>query len=114
MLLKAEQIISVIQKHNILKKSRAQIDTINARMLRDLAERIKYVNDIGLLKAKYDIPEKQADRIEEIIQQAIEQNEKEHLDLTEEIIRDFFNCVIDVSMNIEHHIKKIDGTDDEN
>lgn len=112
MILKAEKIISVIQDHNILKMLRAKIDLINMRMLRDISERIKCVNEIGLLKAKYGIPEKQENRIEEIIQQAIAQNKKENLCLPEEVIRHFFEYIIDISMEIERRIKEDEMGDD--
>ncbi|MBN1125844.1 MAG: bifunctional 3-deoxy-7-phosphoheptulonate synthase/chorismate mutase type II [Sedimentisphaerales bacterium] len=46
---------------------RACIDQVDARILRDLAERMKWVDEIGRLKKQHDIPVLQMDRWEDLL-----------------------------------------------
>lgn len=105
MLLKAENIISIIQSHNVLNATREQIDEINKRMIRDLSERMECIKNIGVLKSTYGIPEMQTDRVEQMLQQAIKQNEVEKLGLTEEVLRNFLEFLVDTAMKLEKTIK---------
>ena len=82
-----------------LRRIRDSIDNIDAALIYLLAERFKCTQQVGLLKAEYDLPP--SDPVREAEQIARLERLAEEADLDPEFARKFLNFVI--SEVIRHH-----------
>lgn len=88
--------------NNKLNTFRTQIDILDHQLLEKLGKRMQIADQIGQLKAEYNVAILQAKRWNEILERMILQGEKEHL--SEEFILRVFKAIHQESIN---HQKKI-------
>jgi chorismate mutase len=74
-----------------ISRLRAEISHIDARLLQDLAERMKWVAEIGRLKQEHNIPVLQLERWENLLEKHLAQGKR--LGLDEDFIKDLFELI---------------------
>lgn len=87
-----------------LKISRNKIDSLDKKLIALLGEREQVVKEIGIYKAKNNIPPLQADRFKQVLEKTIEAGKKEGL--SEIFITELINAIHKESLRIEEEIKK--------
>lgn len=88
---------------NPLQNSRAKIDSIDKKLIALLGEREQIVKEIGIYKAKNNIPALQADRFKQVLEKTIEAGKQEGLSAT--FITELMNAIHKESLRIEEEIK---------
>lgn len=88
---------------NPLQINRTKIDSIDKKLIALLGERESVVKEIGLYKAKNNIPALQADRFKQVLEKAIEAGKQEGLSAT--FITELMNAIHKESLRIEDGIK---------
>jgi chorismate mutase len=86
-----------------LEINRAKIDSLDKRLIEVLGERERAVKEIGIYKAKNNIPSLQAARFQQVIDKGIEAGKKENL--SPEFITEVLNAIHKESLRIEDEIK---------
>jgi chorismate mutase len=90
-------------KLNMLQISRKKIDSLDKKLMAVIGERERVVKEIGIYKAKNNIPPLQADRFKQVLEKSIAAGEKEGLSAT--FITEMMNAIHKESLRIEEEIK---------
>ena len=85
-----------------LDMHRKKIDSLDQTLIKVLGERERIVKEIGIYKAKNNIPPLQASRFQQILQRAVKAGKEEGL--SEEFITEFLNAVHKESLRIEEEL----------
>ncbi|WPU95335.1 chorismate mutase [Mucilaginibacter sabulilitoris] len=86
-----------------LQVSRKKIDSLDKALIALVGERERVVKEIGIYKAKNNIPSLQADRFKQVLEKSIEAGKKEGLSAT--FITELMNAIHKESLRIEDEIK---------
>lgn len=86
-----------------LQVSRKKIDSLDKALIALVGERERVVKEIGVYKAKNNIPSLQADRFKQVLEKSVEAGKKEGL--SETFITEFMNAIHKESLRIEDEIK---------
>lgn len=86
-----------------LQASRKKIDSLDKALIALVGERERVVKEIGVYKAKNNIPSLQADRFKQVLEKSIEAGKKEGL--SETFITELMNAIHKESLRIEDEIK---------
>jgi chorismate mutase len=86
-----------------LKMNRTKIDSLDKKLIEVLGQREQVVKEIGIYKAKNNIPPLQADRFKQVLQKSIEAGKKQGL--SETFITELMNAIHKESLRIEEEIK---------
>lgn len=89
-------------KDMTLEMHRKKIDSLDLIVIKVLGERERIVKEIGIYKAKKNIPALQASRFKLVLERAIQAGKKEGL--SEEFITTFMNALHKESLRIEEDI----------
>lgn len=90
-------------KLNMLQVSRKKIDSLDKKLIELIGERERVVKEIGIYKAKNNIPPLQADRFKQVLEKSIAAGEKEDLSAT--FVTEMMNAIHKESLRIEEEIK---------
>lgn len=90
------------KKDTTLEMHRKKIDSLDQTMIKVLGERERVVREIGIYKAKNNIPALQASRFQQVMERAILAGKEEGL--SEEFIRAFLNALHKESLRIEEEL----------
>ncbi len=88
---------------NPLQNNRIKIDSIDKKLIALLGERERVVKEIGIYKAKNNIPALQADRFKQVLEKTVEAGKQEGLSAT--FITELMNAIHKESLRIEEEIK---------
>lgn len=88
---------------NTLQINRKKIDSIDKELMRLIGERESAVREIGIYKAKNNIPPLQAGRFKEVLEKSIIAGEKAGLSAT--FVTEMMNAIHKESLRIEDEIK---------
>jgi chorismate mutase len=86
-----------------LQISRKKIDSLDKALIQLLGERERVVKEIGIYKAKNNIPSLQADRFKQVLEKSVAAGKKEGL--SETFITELMNAVHKESLRIEDELK---------
>ncbi|MEN0055009.1 MAG: chorismate mutase [Mucilaginibacter sp.] len=86
-----------------LQMSRKKIDSLDKALIQLLGERERVVKEIGIYKAKNNIPSLQADRFKQVLEKSVEAGKKEGL--SETFITELMNAIHKESLRIEDELK---------
>ena len=86
-----------------LKEKRAQIDSLDKKLFEVLGARERVVKEIGVYKAKNNIPSLQAARFQQVLDKGIEAGKKEGL--SAEFVTELLNAIHKESLRIEDALK---------
>jgi len=86
-----------------LQTSRKKIDSLDKALIQLLGERERVVKEIGIYKAKNNIPSLQADRFKQVLEKSVEAGKKEGL--SETFITELMNAIHKESLRIEDELK---------
>jgi chorismate mutase len=89
-------------KDIILEMHRKKIDSLDETLIKVLGERERIVKEIGVYKAKNNIPPLQASRFQQILDKAIRAGKEEGL--SEEFITEFLHALHRESLRIEEKV----------
>ncbi len=92
---------------NVMEIQRAKIDSLDKKLIEILGARQRAVKEIGIYKAKNNIPPLQATRFQEVVRKSIEAGQKEGL--SAEFITRILNAIHEESLRIEEEVKKDTG-----
>ena len=87
-----------------LAKYRLTIDSLDNALVRIIGDREKIVREIGIYKAKHDVPALQANRFQEVLDRSIAAGKEQGL--SSEFITRLMNLIHDESLRLENEIKK--------
>jgi chorismate mutase len=87
-----------------LEKARQKIDSLDQKLIELLGERERVVKEIGIYKAKNNIPSLQAARFQQIIDKAIDAGKKQ--DLSPGFITELLNAIHKESLRREDGLKE--------
>jgi chorismate mutase len=88
---------------NVMSIQRAKIDSLDKKLIEILGARQRAVREIGIYKAKNNIPPLQAARFQEVVRKSVEAGEKEGL--SAEFITKVLNAIHEESLRIEESLK---------
>ena len=88
---------------NMLQIGRKKIDSLDKKLIGLIGERERVVKEIGIYKAKNNIPPLQADRFKQVLGKSIAAGEKEGLSAI--FITEMMNAIHKESLRIEEEIK---------
>jgi len=88
---------------NPLAINRQKIDSLDKMLIQILGERERVVKEIGIYKAKNNIPSLQAGRFQQVLDKGIEAGKKEGL--SPEFITELLNAIHKESLRIEDDLK---------
>jgi chorismate mutase len=91
---------------NVMGIQRAKIDSLDKKLIEILGARERAVKEIGIYKAKNNIPPLQAARFQEVMRKSIEAGQKEGL--SPEFITKLLNAIHEESLRIEESLKSRD------
>ena len=86
-----------------LKEKRAEIDSLDKKLFEVLGARERVVKEIGIYKAKNNIPSLQAARFQQVLDKGIEAGKKEGL--SAEFATEMLNAIHKESLRIEDALK---------
>jgi chorismate mutase len=86
-----------------LQSKRAEIDSLDKRLYEVLGARERVVREIGVYKAKNNIPPLQAARFQQVLDKGIEAGKKEGL--SAEFVTELLNAIHKESLRIEDALK---------
>lgn len=86
-----------------LKNKRTQIDSLDKKLFEVLGERERVVKEIGIYKAKNNIPSLQAARFQQVLDKGIEAGKQEGL--SAEFVTELLNAIHKESLRIEDGLK---------
>lgn len=87
-----------------LETARHKIDSLDKKLIEILGARERVVKEIGIYKAKKNIPSLQAARFQQVIDKGIAAGKKE--DLSPEFITELLNAIHKESLRIEDALKE--------
>ena len=87
-----------------LTKYRLAIDSLDSSLIRLIGQREKIVREIGIYKAKHDIPSLQVNRFQEVLGRSIAAGKEQGL--SPEFITELMNLIHAESLRLENEIKK--------
>lgn len=87
-----------------LETARHKIDSLDKKLIEILGARERVVKDIGIYKAKNNIPSLQATRFQQVINKGIEAGKKENL--SPGFITELLNAIHKESLRIEDDLKE--------
>ena len=87
-----------------LEAARHKIDSLDKKLIEILGARERVVKEIGIYKAKNNIPSLQAARFQQVIDKGIAAGKKE--DLSPEFITEMLNAIHKESLRIEDALKE--------
>lgn len=87
-----------------LEKARQKIDSLDQKLIELLGARERVVKEIGIYKAKNNIPSLQAARFQQVIDKAIDAGKKQ--DLSPGFITELLNAIHKESLRIEDGLKE--------
>ncbi len=87
-----------------LELARKKIDSLDKKLIEILGARERVVKEIGIYKAKNNIPSLQAARFQQVIDKGITAGKKE--DLSPEFITELLNAIHKESLRIEDALKE--------
>ena len=87
-----------------LAKYRLKIDSLDNALVRIIGEREKVVREIGIYKAKHNVPALQSNRFQEVLNRSIAAGKEQGL--SPEFITRLMNLIHDESLRLENEIKK--------
>jgi chorismate mutase len=87
-----------------LAKYRLTIDSLDNALVRIIGDREKIVREIGIYKAKHDVPALQVNRFQEVLDRSIAAGKEQGL--SPEFITRLMNLIHDESLRLENEIKK--------
>jgi len=90
-------------KSDVLQINRKKIDSLDKKLMELIGERERVVKEIGIYKAKHNIPPLQANRFKQVLEKSIVSGEKEGLSAT--FISEMMNAIHKESLRIEEEIK---------
>lgn len=90
-------------KDTVLETNRKKIDALDKQLIEVLGERERVVREIGIYKAKNNIPSLQAARFQQVLDKAIAAGAKEGL--SAEFITEMLNAIHKESLRIEDELK---------
>ncbi|SEB18948.1 chorismate mutase [Pedobacter hartonius] len=90
-------------KDMTLEMYRKQIDSLDKTLIEVLGKRERVVKEIGIYKAKHNIPPLQAARFQQVLDRGIAAGDKEGL--SAELITEVLNAVHKESLRIEEELK---------
>lgn len=90
-------------KSDVLQINRKKIDSLDKKLIALIGERERVVKEIGIYKAKHNIPPLQANRFKEVLEKSIASGEKEGLSAT--FVSEMMNAIHKESLRIEEEIK---------
>lgn len=88
---------------NTLQINRNKIDSLDKKLMELIGERERAVKEIGVYKAKNNIPPLQADRFKQVLEKSITTGAKEGLSAT--FVTEMMNAIHKESLRIEDEIK---------
>ncbi|HXB08668.1 MAG TPA: chorismate mutase [Puia sp.] len=88
---------------NVMKIQRAKIDSLDKKLIEILGARQRAVKEIGIYKAKNNIPPLQAARFQEVMRKSVEAGEKEGL--SAEFVTRILTAIHEESLRVEETIK---------
>lgn len=88
---------------NTLQINRKKIDSLDKKLMQLIGERERAVKEIGVYKAKNNIPALQAGRFKQVLEKSVIAGEKEGLSAT--FITEMMNAIHKESLRIEDEIK---------
>lgn len=91
-------------KDMVLEMNRKKIDSLDKKLIEVLGARERVVREIGIYKAKNNIPSLQAARFQQVLDKAIAAGAKEGL--SAEFITEMLNAIHKESLRIEDELKK--------
>jgi chorismate mutase len=91
-------------KDMTLEMYRKQIDSLDKTLIETLGKRERVVREIGIYKAKHNIPPLQAARFQQVLDRGIAAGEKEGL--SAELITEVLNAVHKESLRIEEELRR--------
>jgi chorismate mutase len=91
---------------NVMQIQRKKIDSLDKELIEILGARERAVKEIGIYKAKNNIPPLQAARFQEVVRKSIEAGQKEGL--SPEFITKLLNDIHEESLRIEESLKSKD------
>lgn len=91
-------------KDKVLELNRKKIDSLDKKLIEVLGERERVVREIGIYKAKNNIPSLQAARFQQVLDKGIAAGAKEGL--SAEFITEMLNAIHKESLRIEDELKK--------
>lgn len=91
-------------KDRVLEMNRKKIDSLDKKLIEVLGARERVVREIGIYKAKNNIPSLQAARFQQVLDKAIAAGAKEGL--SAEFITEMLNAIHKESLRIEDELKK--------
>lgn len=100
LLLKVSAIRSTLEEFNVLSELRQCINAIDDQVFRLLHQRFQAVLEVGERKRMHAIPYMQRSRVEQMIQERIQQSGGDTL-LTEDFIRNFYDVLVGHAMRLE-------------
>jgi len=86
-----------------MKIQRAKIDSLDKKLIEILGARQRAVKEIGIYKAKNNIPPLQAARFQEVMRKSVEAGEKEGL--SAEFVTRILTAIHEESLRVEETIK---------
>src|SRR6267142_2843939 len=92
---------------NVMEIQRAKIDSLDKKLIEILGARQRAVKEIGIYKAKNNIPPLQAARFQEVMKRSIEAGKKEGL--SPEFITKLLTAIHEESLRVEESLKSGEG-----
>ena len=86
-----------------LAKYRSAIDSLDNSLMRIIGDREKIVREIGMYKAKHNVPALQANRFQEVLDRSIAAGKEQGL--SPEFITGLMNLIHSESLRLENEIK---------
>jgi chorismate mutase len=90
---------------SIMEIQRRKIDSLDKKLMEILGARQRAVKEIGIYKAKNNIPSLQAGRFQEVERKSIEAGQKEGL--SAEFITKILTAIHEESLRVEENLKRI-------
>ncbi|HMJ47986.1 MAG TPA: chorismate mutase [Ferruginibacter sp.] len=88
---------------SVLAGYRSTIDSLDSSLIQLIGAREKIVREIGIYKAKNDIPPLQANRFQQVLEKSIAAGKEQGL--SPEFITRLMNLIHDESLKLENQIK---------
>ncbi len=87
-----------------LLKMRKEIDKLDAKLIKILAQRMSYIPEVAEYKKKHELKRRQKEREKEIFENL--ESKAAEMDLNPEMLKDLFKRIIKESHRIEKGIMK--------
>lgn len=90
---------------NPLERNRKKIDSLDRQLIELLGQRERVVKEIGIYKAKNNIPPLQAARFQQVLEKNITAGKTQ--DLSPEFVTEIFNAIHKESLKKEEELKAV-------